>query len=89
MVVSVSEAAAHGDRLAALMAIRDRLAREIDECGSPRALAELTGKMIVVLQQIDDLKPKQQADVVDEIAQRRLARRPGAAAGKVRPARTG
>jgi len=87
--VSVSEAAAHGDRLAALMAIRDRLAREIDECDSPRALVDLAGKMMIVLQQIDDLKPKRQADIVDEIAQRRLARRPSAAAGKVRPAHSG
>jgi hypothetical protein len=39
--ISVASAAESGDQLKALKALRDKLARAIDECGSKRDLAVL------------------------------------------------
>ena len=44
--ISVALAAESGDTLAALKALRDKLAREIDECGSKRDLASLSWRKL-------------------------------------------
>lgn len=78
--LSVFSAARTDDYLKTLIAMRDKLATSIDECESMRDLSSLNKQLADVLKQIDELKPAEQVgDVVDEIAQRRSARRASAA----------
>lgn len=87
--MSIHEAAVSGDRLKTLQALRDKLAHEIDTCGSGRDLAALSRQMTLVLAEIAELAPTDEVDVVDEIAARRNARRSGAASGAARAKRPG
>jgi len=77
------EAAASGDRLAALRALRDRLAEEIDGCQSSRDMAALSRQLTDVLGQIDALErasaPAEKGTGLDELNARRAARESGAA----------
>lgn len=76
---SVHEAAATGDRLKALRALRDLLAVEIDTCSSARDIAALSRQFADVLAQIEKLAPPEQKGTpLDELAKRRAGR--GAAA---------
>ena len=85
---SVAEAAATGVRLTALTALRDTIARSIDGCDSLRDLAALSRQMTDVLAQIEALAPPQQkGDAVDEIAERRAARRASTSASPSRAKR--
>lgn len=59
--MSLSEAAPLG-RLAGLVALRDRLAQEIDGCESPRDVAALSRQFTDVLLQIDEVDPAKVAD---------------------------
>lgn len=78
----LSESAASGDRLLALRDLRDLLARNIEECKSLRDLASLSGRLQSVLDEIAKIEgPKEAGDGIDEIAQKRAARRAGSAAG--------
>jgi len=52
--VSLSEAVG-GGRLAGLVALRGRLASEIDQCDSSRDVAALSIRLMDVLEQIDEL----------------------------------
>lgn len=52
--MSVSEAASKG-RLAGLVALRDRLAMELDSCDSARDVAALSRQFTDVLAQIEEL----------------------------------
>lgn len=70
-----------------LIALRDRLAREIDKCSSPRDLAALSRQLVDVLERLAAIKPPT-ASKVDELAKKR-ARRRGAASGRSKPADTG
>lgn len=65
--------------LAALEALRDRLAREMDACTAPRVLAALTRQFVMVLRQVEERRPQTGGDSVDEISARRAARRAAAA----------
>ena len=86
--MSVAEAASTDDRLKALVALRDTLARSIDACDSMRDLAALSRQMTDVLEQIEKLAPQvEEGDAVDEIARRRAARRAGAPKGAGRAQR--
>lgn len=53
--MSLSEAAATGDRITALRALRERLAADLDECTSMRDVASLSQRLMDVLAQIDEL----------------------------------
>jgi hypothetical protein len=78
--VTVEEAAATGDRLKALVALRTKLAAAIDGCESLRDLPPLSARLSDVLVQIEALSPKVEVgDAVDEITARRAARRAGTA----------
>jgi hypothetical protein len=78
--VALSDSAASGDRLKALHDLRDLLARSIEACDSLRDMAALSGRFQAVLEDISKLEgPKEVGDGVDEIAQRRAARRAGSA----------
>jgi hypothetical protein len=87
--VSVADVCVSGDRLAALEALRDRLAQEVDQCVNPRDLPALVLRLTDVLSQIDDLPASQKASVADEIAQRRAARRGANTPRKARSPRHG
>jgi hypothetical protein len=71
--ISVESAAKSGDSLATLVALRNRLARDIDECRSKRDLAALSRQLSAVLTQIADM-PKPVPNKRDEIAAKRAAR---------------
>ena len=78
--MSLRESASSGDRLTALRDLRDLLARSIEDCDSLRDLSSLSGRFQAVLEEISKLEgPKEVGDGVDEIAQRRAARRAGSA----------
>lgn len=64
--MSVSRAA--GD-LEALIALRDRLAVEIDSTNSPQILAILSRQFLAVLSELAELKPPA-ASQVDQIAEK-------------------
>jgi hypothetical protein len=83
--VSLKDSAATGDRLAALRDLRDVLAESIVNCQSLRDLSSLSGRLQSVLEEIALLEgPREAGDGIDEIAQRRAARRAGAGKGSVR-----
>lgn len=86
--MSVHEAATSGDRLATLRKLRDTLARSVDECDSMRDLAALSGRLQSVLDEIAKIEgPRKVGDNIDEIAQRRSARRASSAKRPVRAKR--
>lgn len=57
MADSLSKAAASGDRLKALVALRDRLAEAIEATESARDVAALSRQLTDVLAQIEEVKP--------------------------------
>lgn len=82
---TVEQAVVSGDRLRSLVALRDKLARAIDECESLRDLPPLASRLADVLVQVESLTPKVEVgDAVDEITARRAARGAGPAAGASR-----
>lgn len=87
---SLSESASSGDRLQTLRNLRDLLAAQIETCDSLRDLSSLSGRLQSVLSEIAELTPKEeQGDGIDEIAQRRSARRASAAKSPTRSKRSG
>jgi hypothetical protein len=77
--ISVASAAKTGDTLATLVALRDRLAQQLDETRSGRDTAALSRQLTLVLKQIEDT-PKPLRSVRDEIAQKRARRQAEAVA---------
>lgn len=64
------------ERLTALEVLRDTLAASIENCESLRDLASLSREYRAVMAEIADLAPpEKKGDAIDEIAQRRAARR--------------
>lgn len=75
-------AVAGGDRLESLLALRDRLAREIDGCRSARDVAALSARLMSVLEQVAEVEaqqPKRGGTPLDELERRRAARMSAAA----------
>lgn len=78
VVESVAAAAATGDPVRTLVALRQRLAAEVDAVDHPKELAVLASKLMETL---DKLSARQQAapadegSAVDELNRRRQARR--------------
>jgi hypothetical protein len=70
---SVEAAAKSGDSRAALLALRDRLARDIDSCKSRRDLAALSLRFLAVLERIDAGRPSPRT-LADELRERRAER---------------
>lgn len=68
---------AEGDRRAGLVALRDRLARELED--ADRDVASLARQLQSVLREIDELPSLQQESTLDDLANRRSARRAKAA----------
>jgi hypothetical protein len=79
--MSLSEAAPEG-RLAGLVALRERLAQEIDGCESARDVAALSLRFMDVLVQIDELEGGSSAasapsSPLDELRRKRAERKTG------------
>lgn len=69
----IGEAAASGDRRAALEAMRDKLARDMDD--APAAVvAQIAGRLQAVLADLEALPPAKQRSQLDELAKRRKER---------------
>lgn len=82
MTTSAAPSQSESERLARLITQRDRLDVAIESCDSMRDLAALSREYRAVMAEIATLvPPEQKGDAVDEIAQRRAARRSGAAKG--------
>lgn len=67
-------------RLEGLVALRDRLASEIDGCESSRYVAALSNRLMEVLEQIAELQTataERPVNALDELAARRAARSKG------------
>ena len=72
-------------RIDRLNELRDTLESSIANCESLRDLAALSREYRAVMAEIDQLRPaEKKGDAVDEIAQRRAARRSGATKGEAR-----
>ena len=80
---ALTAAAAAGDRLTTLCALRDVLAESIEDA-DPDKRAPLAARLSDVLAQIEAAAEPEAEDGVDEIAQRRAARRERAAKGASR-----
>ena len=75
-MMSLSDSASSGDRLATLQALRDTLASRIETSESARDVAALSGQLTQVLKQIEELDKGRvvHASKVDELAARRKLR---------------
>ena len=74
--MNLADAAASGDRIAALQALRDRLAQELDRCESSRDVAALASRLQSVLAELDTIAPPIGAETpLDVLRARRAERR--------------
>lgn len=69
------------DRVSRLIDTRDRLQAAIAACKAPRDLPALSREYRMTLAELDALSPREEADVVDQLAARRGAKDSGRAAG--------
>jgi hypothetical protein len=76
---SIAAAAEKGDRAATLEALRDRLAREIDQADSPEDVAVLSARLTDVLAQLAAISPTTKVSTVGQLARKRRERRAGTA----------
>ena len=65
--MDIIEAAASGDRMATLVALRDEIARTIQSCGSGRDMAALSKRLIEVMGEIDALRTDEDSAQFDEV----------------------
>ena len=71
--MSITAAAATGDRQATLIAMRDKLAADMDEA-PPAVVAQIAARLQSVLSELDGLAVPGERDLADELKQRRLDR---------------
>lgn len=76
--MSLSDVAKNGDRIETLTALRDYLAKSLDECESDRDRAALTRQFVDVVNQLDGIKPPEQETAAERIARRAEERRAAA-----------
>ncbi|MFD4658019.1 hypothetical protein ACFWP2_20615 [Kitasatospora sp. NPDC058444] len=82
MVGPVSSAAGSGDRRAALEAVRDKLATELESIEGP-AVAVLSKELRATLAELESLPGGREVSPVDDLSARRAARRADAQGGNV------
>lgn len=70
----ITNVIASGNQLEALIAIRNRLAAELDLATMPRDIAQLSKQLVEVLEAIAAIKPAEKSKV-DELAEKRAKRR--------------
>jgi len=73
---SLAGTAATGDRLQTLVALRDHLARTLDDQDDARATSALSKQLVDVMDRIEELggATKTKKTPLDELAERRAAR---------------
>lgn len=76
---SVATAAASGDQRAALEALRDKLAADMEQA-EPAVVAQIAGQLRATLKDLAALPPVAGGSKLDEVKQRREARRRAGAA---------
>jgi len=69
----IEDAAATNDRRATLVAMRDKLAADMDEA-PPAVVAQIAGRLAAVLEEIDGLPNGQKVSPLDELNRRRQDR---------------
>ncbi len=69
----IQDAAATDSRRATLVAMRDKLARDMDEA-PPAVVAQIAGRLAAVLEEIDGLPDAQKVSPLDELDRRRQDR---------------
>lgn len=80
----IAEAAATGDRRKTLEAMRDKLARDMDD--APAAVvAQIAGRLSAILTELDEMPDTEKRSTLDELVARRQNRI--AAAESVEPAK--
>lgn len=77
--MSLEQVVAGNDYRASLTALRDFLARQLDECDSMRDAASLTARLADVLERIEAIPGEAEVSAADEIARRRASRRSSSA----------
>ena len=78
---TITEAAAGGDELETLQAMRDSLAAAMDDAPAT-VVAQISGRLEAVLKRISELGPAKRETLDDALAQRRANRaNPGKSAG--------
>ncbi len=71
--MSIAEAAATDDRRATLVAMRDKLAQDMDEA-APAVVAQIAGRLSAVLVELESLAVPQEVSALDELKRRRQDR---------------
>lgn len=71
--MTIAAAAASGDRRAALVAMRNKLAHDMDDA-PPAVVAQIAARLQSVLAELDGLAVSGERDLADELKQRRLDR---------------
>lgn len=66
MARTLTEAAASGDRRATLVALRDSIARTIDDCESGRDVAALSKRLMEVMAELDGLPEPRKASALQK-----------------------
>lgn len=69
----IQDAAATDDRRATLVAMRDKLARDMDDA-PPAVVAQIAGRLAAVLEEIDGLPDGGKVSALDELDRRRQDR---------------
>lgn len=77
---NISDAAANGTRKDVLIALRDRIAAELEAGVPARDLAPLARQLRDITKELDDMNAGREASPANDLAARRAARRPGAQA---------
>jgi len=80
----IAEVAATGDRRKTLEAMRDKLARDMDEA-PPAVVAQIAGRLSAILTELDEMPDTEKRSTLDELVARRANRI--AAAESVEPAK--
>jgi hypothetical protein len=75
--MTVLEAAQIGDEVAALEAMRDKLAAAMDEA-PPTVVAQINAQLAANLKRLSELRPSGKVTIDDALAERRAARADGA-----------
>ena len=73
MTDSIEAAAATNNRRVTFVAMRDKLARDMDEA-PPAVVAQIAGRLAAVLEEIDGLPDAQKVSPLDELDRRRKDR---------------
>jgi hypothetical protein len=73
---SIAEAASSGDRHATLIAMREKLAQDMDDA-TPSVVAQIAGRLSAVLLELDEIPVGAEVSTLDDLDAKRKSRVPG------------